>query len=59
MIAERKSSYVTDYPLPLLPTLPMYGSRIRAGFPSPADDYIEARLNLQEVLATYPLPPFT
>jgi DNA polymerase V len=40
------------------PTLPLYGSRIRAGFPSPADDYIEARLNLQEVLATHPAATF-
>jgi DNA polymerase V len=30
--------------------LPMFGHRVRAGFPSPADDYIEAWLDLNEHL---------
>ncbi len=30
--------------------IPLFASRIPAGFPSPADDYIEARLDLNELL---------
>ena len=30
--------------------LPFFGTHIRAGFPSPADDYIESRLDLNEKL---------
>jgi DNA polymerase V len=30
--------------------LPLFASRIAAGFPSPADDYVEARLDLNELL---------
>lgn len=29
---------------------PLYGSKVVAGFPSPADDYIESRLDLNEFL---------
>ena len=28
--------------------VPFYGSKVRAGFPSPADDYIEDYLDLNE-----------
>lgn len=31
-------------------TLPMFGHKVRAGFPSPADDYVEAFLDLNEHL---------
>ena len=30
--------------------LPLFGSRVAAGFPSPADDYIEKGLSLDELL---------
>lgn len=30
--------------------LPMFGHKVRAGFPSPADDYVEALLDLNEHL---------
>lgn len=30
--------------------LPLYGNRVPAGFPSPADDYLERRLSLDEYL---------
>lgn len=36
---------------PLYP-LPLYMSKISAGFPSPADDYIDASLDLNEHLVT-------
>lgn len=37
---------------------PLFIGRVQAGFPSPADDYIEARLNLQDVLVTHPAATF-
>ena len=30
--------------------LPLFGHRVAAGFPSPADDYVAARLDLNELL---------
>jgi len=30
--------------------LPLYGSKVSAGFPSPADDYIEEYLNLNDLI---------
>ena len=30
--------------------IPLYGSRVRAGFASPADDFVEEYLNLNELL---------
>jgi DNA polymerase V len=41
-----------------LPTLPLYLSHVAAGFPSPADDYIERRLDLQEYLVSHPAATF-
>lgn len=32
--------------------LPLYGSRVAAGFPSPADDYLEGTLDLNHYLIT-------
>ena len=32
---------------------PLYGCKINAGFPSPADDYIESRLDLNEYLVKH------
>ena len=34
--------------------LPCYGSSVRAGFPSPADDYVEGKLDLHEHLIRHP-----
>lgn len=30
--------------------VPLFGTKVRAGFPSPADDYVEDRLDLNELL---------
>lgn len=38
--------------------LPLYGSKVRAGFPSPADDFIESRLNLNDYLIKRPASTF-
>ncbi len=37
---------------------PLYSSRVQAGFPSPADDYIEAHLDLNEHLIKHPAATF-
>ncbi|KTC69012.1 DNA polymerase V [Legionella birminghamensis] len=39
-------------------TLPLYSCKVKAGFPSPADDYIEAHLNLNEFLIKHPSSTF-
>lgn len=38
--------------------LPLYGSKVPAGFPSPADDYIEKQLDLNEHLIKHPAATF-
>lgn len=38
--------------------LPLYGCSVRAGFPSPADDYIEAHLDLNTHLIKHPSSTF-
>ena len=39
-------------------SVPLYSSRVKAGFPSPADDYIEAHLDLNEHLVKHPAATF-
>lgn len=38
--------------------LPLYNSKVSAGFPSPADDYIEKQLDLNEYLIKHPTATF-
>ncbi|VEG90241.1 LexA family protein [Legionella spiritensis] len=38
--------------------LPLYSSTVRAGFPSPADDYIETYLDLNQHLVKHPAATF-
>ncbi len=38
--------------------LPLIGSRVEAGFPSPADDFIERSLDLNEQLVATPIATF-
>lgn len=42
--------------LPL--TVPLYLHRVQAGFPSPADDYIESALDLNRLMVTCPSATF-
>jgi len=39
-------------------TLPLYASVVAAGFPSPADDYIERHLDLRQLLIPHPASTF-
>ena len=38
--------------------LPLYSSKVQAGFPSPADDYIERKLDLNTHLIAHPAATF-
>lgn len=38
--------------------LPLYGSKVQAGFPSPADEHIEDQLDLNEHLIKHPAATF-
>ncbi|MCD4779667.1 MAG: translesion error-prone DNA polymerase V autoproteolytic subunit [Candidatus Omnitrophica bacterium] len=38
--------------------LPLYLSKIRAGFPSPADDYVDKKLDLNEYVVKHPAATF-
>ena len=38
--------------------LPLYSTRVRAGFPSPADDHIETAMDLNEHLIKHPSSTF-
>jgi DNA polymerase V len=48
--------------LQLLPSselrLPLFGSRLRAGFPSPADDYLEGKIDLNKYLVEHAASTF-
>lgn len=43
---------------PVKKKLPLYISRVAAGFPSPADDYLESRLDLNDYLINNPAATF-
>src|SRR6187200_1635266 len=38
--------------------IPLYLSSVSAGFPSPADDYIESKLDLNDLLVPHPAATF-
>jgi DNA polymerase V len=44
--------------LPAALSLPLYASRVAAGFPSPADDHLEDTLDLNEHLVRHPAATF-
>ena len=46
-----------DWPF-VPPAIPLFISRVRAGFPSPAEDSLEARLNLHDWLVENPAATF-
>jgi DNA polymerase V len=54
--AEGRVRPVARRPAALI--LPLYGSRIAAGFPSPADDHLEKPIDLNEHLAPHPAATF-
>lgn len=42
----------------LFKEIPLHGTKVQAGFPSPADDYIESYLDLNEHLIKHPASTF-
>ena len=57
-----KTGELTLLPPPALPgseqPLPLFGSRVAAGFPSPADDHLEGSLDLNHYLLRHPAATF-
>lgn len=51
-----KLTPIAHPPAPL--ELPLFGCRVTAGFPSPADDYLEGALDLNEHLIPHPSATF-
>ena len=45
-------------PLPSMMPLPLFSGKVSAGFPSPADDYVEKTLDLNELLVQKPAATF-
>jgi DNA polymerase V len=45
-------------PAPCVMPLPLFNSKVAAGFPSPADDYVEKSLDLNELLIQKPAATF-
>ncbi len=43
---------------PVLRSIPIYMDRISAGFPSPADDYVESALDLNQLMVKNPAATF-
>ena len=52
----KHEAFIPEFPKKL--PLPLYLSSIKAGFPSPADDYIEKKLDLNEYLIKNPPATF-
>ncbi len=48
--SEASLEVLAASPHPACLKLPLFGSRVPAGFPSPSDDYLEATLDLNEYL---------
>ena len=51
-IPVSKASYVSKIINKGLYEIPLYGNRVAAGFPSPADDYLEDKIDLNRYLIT-------
>jgi len=51
-------SFLRPAPDPAPVSAPLFNSRVAAGFPSPADDYVEKTLDLNELLVQKPAATF-
>lgn len=56
--AKKDASNISEFKAPSIDpsklALPLYSSSVRAGFPSPADDHVEDRLDLNDYLIKQP-----
>ena len=57
-IPESMVAYIQRYLQVKGYRLPLYASKVSAGFPSPADDYLEGELDLNEHLIAHPAATF-
>tara|TARA_B100000676_G_scaffold54643_1_gene53769 strand:+ start:6537 stop:7052 length:516 start_codon:yes stop_codon:yes gene_type:complete len=57
-IPESKIENIFDYINGINYKLPLYSSSVQAGFPSPADDYLEEKLDLNKYLIKHPSATF-
>ena len=57
-IPVSKVEYVSTIVNKGLHEIPLYGNRVAAGFPSPADDYLEDKIDLNRYLVKHPASTF-
>ena len=53
-----KIKYVSNTINKGLYEIPLYGNKVSAGFPSPADDYLEDKIDLNQYLVKHPASTF-
>ncbi|MFU8790404.1 MAG: LexA family protein [Methylobacter sp.] len=58
MSSNMPTTVLSATPDPKTVTLPLFSGKVSAGFPSPADDYIEKTLDLNELLVQKPAATF-
>ena len=57
-VPESKVEYISEIVSKGLYEIPLYGDRVAAGFPSPADDYLEDKIDLNQYLVKHPASTF-
>ena len=57
-VPESKVKYVSEIVSKSLYEIPLYTERVAAGFPSPADDYLEDKIDLNQYLVKHPASTF-
>jgi DNA polymerase V len=51
-------THIASYDEQAAKKLPMYGNKLSAGFPSPADDFLDKKIDLNEHLIKHPAATF-
>ena len=57
-VPESKVKYVSEIVSKGLYEIPLHTERVAAGFPSPADDYLEDKIDLNQYLVKHPASTF-
>ena len=57
-IPVSKIKYVSEVVIKGLNEIPLYSNKVAAGFPSPADDYLEDKIDLNQYLIKHPASTF-
>ena len=57
-IPVSKVKYISEVVSKGLHEVPMYSNKVAAGFPSPADDYLEDKIDLNQYLVKHPASTF-